>query len=218
MLRGTRYAGLSIAFLSFLPATNALGSVILVLTNKGSTPTSTTVTQGGTFAVSVELVSSTATPADQVTAVDYSLAASQAAAFKILGRNSQTSGSTFPLVYLPDTDPGVEPVFLTTTGGSDLGGSLSNVNAPVSNNTFEVADYTIQVAPNLTPGIYTISTLSNSGEGFVGPGPNFLDNTFAAQGSYKVTVVVPEPVSGAMMLGLGSAGLMMRRRSRPHLR
>lgn len=190
--------------LALYPCAAAPAAVNLALVDNSGPPNATTAGPNSSFTVSLKLTAGS----EQVTGVDYFLKASTSNIFTITSRNSQTVGSAFPDVF--SSDSSVAPAGLNPQNAINLGGTVSNPNVPVSNNTFEVADYTISVAANAPAGVYTITTVSNPNTGYEGPGPTFPDTPFDQHATYTVTV--PEPATAALM-GLGLVSLFARRRS-----
>ena len=197
----------------------AWGSVSLILTDKDATPGAATVARGSTFAVSVMMKSTTTGTNDQVTGVDYFLQSSTSGILSIASRNTgASSGTAFPNPWQPDSDvvnPSLYDPGLNPTNGTDLGGRIANLNVPISGNTFEVADFVVSVSASALPGTYTITTFSNPGTGYEGPGdPNtglgFADTPFSSQGSFLLTVQLPEPTT---VWVIAAGALALRRRA-----
>ncbi|HSV12948.1 MAG TPA: hypothetical protein VLI90_01715 [Tepidisphaeraceae bacterium] len=171
-------------------------SATVSLTMVNGAATSATVAPGNSFAFTVKLTSSSTAAVDQVTAVDYFLTSQLASApvsniFTIASRNTQSDSSAFTDVYALDANvvtagagPGLNP-----TNGTDLGGSESNTNVPVSNATVIVADYSVSVNAAAPSGVYKVLTFSTPGTGYSGAGPTFTDHSFTSQGSFTANVV-----------------------------
>jgi hypothetical protein len=194
-----------------IPFALADGAVNLVF----NTPTQT-VLAGGTFNVTLSLQ---VTAGEQVTGLDYYFQELSSAGFTITNRD--ITGSAFSDAYFSNAQltssgdaatPAGADNALNTRNDYDLG-AVTNPAGTITGSGF-VATFTLGV-PN-TAGIgqqYTISTTSNAGTGWVGPGPSFTDNPFSSQASMVVTVV-PEPATWSLLsLGvLASLGLNVLRR------
>jgi hypothetical protein len=187
-----------------LPFTLAHGAVNLVF----NTPTQN-ITPGGTFNVTLSLQT---TAGEQVTGVDYYLQELSAAGFFIVDRNMAASPFA-GVIFFDDTlvessgdaaAPAGPDNALNTRNDYDLGGDTSPTGTTVTGTVF-VGTFTIGVPNTLTQGQqFTISTTSNPGTGWVGPGPSFTDNSFNSNASVLLTVV-PEPATWSL-LGLGALG------------
>jgi len=196
----------------------ARAGVVLSFTNSSST-NSATVSPGSTFAFTTKLNSTDNATVDQVSAVDYFLAASSSSIFTIASRNTTTDGSPFAGTYITDsgvTSSGSNPILnLTSTAGYrngiDLGGQLTNFgDPPVSNQLVTVADYTLSVAANAPSGTYTITAYDPSGEGY--SDNSFNDHSFTSVGTYSVTIGTPEPAIGGLVVIPALLALRRRRR------
>lgn len=192
-------------FPALFPAA-APGSVNFNLTDNDATPTTASVGKGGTVPFTLNL---TTTAGEKTTAVDYFLQSSTSNVFTISTRN--TASSAYPDPYTSDatitssgSNPGLNP-----RNGSDLGGTVTNPSMPTTGaGPFKVADFVLSVSASAPAGVYTISTFTNPGVGWVDQ--NFNDNSINTQGSFTITVT-PEP-AGAAVAGLGLFLLGRRRR------
>lgn len=211
----------------------------LVFTN--GTNSSVSVAPGGSFSFTVDVVSPDSSQTDGVTGLDYFLEATSSfnqsaanGAFTIQSRNTVSDGSEFGgsgVTYVSDSSVtsagnvpnisstgannlGSPPPAGTYINGVNLGGQENSMYSPVQNATAIVADYSISVAANALPGVYTLTTYSQPGTGYSDATINGSDQTFSQPASYTITVT-PEPASAGFGLILGLGALMHRsRRSR----
>jgi hypothetical protein len=225
---------LGVIALAIFPALNSAGGVSLVFSDNDATPNATTVVAGQSFNVAVKLISTSSASTDQAVAVTYVLQSTgpQAGTFTLTGRDATTgnpSANPFSDFVNPNSqvlnppDAKLNPrnkIALDAVAadpkvsvGNNYGNGLTTYNPAL------VATYSIAVDPNATPGVYTLTTFSNPGTGYSDPG--FNDRTFVAPpvgspngNSFTVTVVAaPEP-STAILFGIGSVGMLLRRRRR----
>jgi hypothetical protein len=150
----------------------------------GKSPASINVAPGGTFTLSVQVVLG---PSEPASFLDYWLWASTSGIFSITNRD--LTGSAFPDGAATNAEvtssPGNQ---LSPVNGVDLGGGTGG--APVTNGTFQAANYTLQLAANAVPGTYEIRTLDYAGWGL-------NDVTPAHQASIFIVV----PVSAQVTVG-----------------
>lgn len=203
-------------------AVPAQAAVNLSLFENATTPNSVVVKPGGTFTVTLNLVST----AEQLTGVDYYFNISGAASGKVRLAGRDTTGSLFTDKLKLDTgnngnDPGVLDSnfsLLTPLNSLDLGAAITNVSNALPPNTgtnpasYLLAKYTFTLAPDTQVGTYTLSTYSFAGSGAVSESPFFNDQPFSQQASFSVVVANPEPAGAMALLGLGGMALRRRRR------
>jgi hypothetical protein len=218
-------------------ASNAFAGVSLLLTDGDASPSSTSVGAGGSFPVSITVLSTSTAAADQVIGFNYFLQSSGPApgVFTITSRNTSNTGKpgdNNPFSFLINSDaqagfpagsPTTADAILNPRNNVDLGASLNDVTKAIGNNNtpsfspFLVAAYTLAVSPNAPAGTYTLTTFSPAGQGY--SDGQFNDRLFSAPPAgtpytqtFTVTVT-PEP-SSAMLIGGAFAGLVLRRRRR----
>ena len=149
-------------------AVPAQAAVNLSLFENATTPHSVNVTPGGTFSVTLNLVST----AEQLTGVDYYFNISGAASgkFRLTGRD--ITGSPFSdLLKVNTGDNGsnggvLDSNFslLTPLNSLDLGAAIGNVSSALPPNTganpasYLLAKYTFALASDIPVGTYTLST------------------------------------------------------------
>jgi hypothetical protein len=220
------------AVLSLVPVLHSAASVSLVFSDNDATPNITTVIAGQSFNVGVKLISTSSASVDQVQSVDYFLQSTgpQAGIFTLTNRDA-TTGNPSPNPFddfLNTNAVALNPpdAKLNPRNNVNLAAFLRDVKAPIGNNygngttTYNpalVANYTIAVAPNAAAGTYTLSTFTNVGYSDA----NFTDHPFSAPptgspngNTFTVVVVAaPEP-STALLFGIGSLGMLLRRRRR----
>ena len=207
-------------------AVPAQAAVNLSLFENATTPHSVNVTPGGTFSVTLNLVST----AEQLTGVDYYFNISGAASgkFRLAGRD--ITGSPFSdLLKVNTGDNGsnggvLDSNFslLTPLNSLDLGAAIGNVSSALPPNTganpasYLLAKYTFALASDIPVGTYTLSTYYFAGSGVATQAPLFIEQAFSQQASFSVIVTpvvsAPEPTGAMAMLGLG--GMVLRRRRR----
>ena len=145
----------------------------------GKSPGSINVAPGGTFTLSVQAVLG---PTESASFLNYWLWASTSGIFSIINRDR--TGSAFPNADATDAEviapPGNQ---LSPVNGVDLGAGTSD-GAPVTNGTFQVANFTLQLAANAAPGTYEIRTFDYTGFGIGDVTPEHQASIF---------IVVPEP-------------------------
>jgi hypothetical protein len=206
----THIQKLILALALILPFALANGAVNLAF----DTPTQN-ITPGGTFNVTLSIQ---ITGGEQVTGVDYYLQELSSAGFFIVSRTSNQNAAQNPVAFSPFfSDSQVESSgdvaspagpdnLLNPRNDYDLGGVTQDQNVPNTTGGV-VASFTIGVPNSFTVGQqFTISTTSNAGQGWSGPGPGFTDHTFDNNASILLTVV-PEPPTWAL-LGLGFLGTL----------
>ena len=216
---------ISIGLIAFaaamLPATTARGAVSLAFSDTSGSPTSVSITAGQSFTVTLSLTST----GPSVTAADYFLQIDNNGSGHFRVTNRDNTGSPISDLFKSNTgDNGANAGVLDTSASLlspsnalDLGGSISNVNAPLGAGTYTVAQYTLTTDATLAPGTYTLSTMSLPGTGYEVGGPTFDDTAFDQHASYSITVTpavgvgVPEPTGVALGL-IGIIALAARRR------
>lgn len=214
-----------VAMLGFA-AVPVQAAVNLGLFENNTTPHSVNVTPGGTFSVTLSLVST----AEQLAGLDYYLSISGAASGKVRLVGRDITGSLFnDLLKLNtgdnDTNPGVldsKFSLLSPRNGLDLGAAIANINSALPPNTgtnpasYLLGKYTFTLAPDIALGTYTLSTFAPPGIGVVTQAPLFNEQPFSQQADFSVIVTPvvgsPEPAGALALLGLG--GMMLRRRRR----
>ena len=183
-----------------LAANFGQAAVMVTLTDTVGTPNSGTGVVGQPFSINVRLISDL----EQTTGLTYSLQELTGSAgnahFQIIGRD--VTGSPFSDLTSSDVavlDPG--SAVLDPSNGSDLGGGLVNLNAPLGPGNYFVASISLLVLPTTLPGNYLIELTPNSVAAGPNGGPNPFPEIQVQRFSYTVAAVnVPEPATAGLLI------------------
>lgn len=188
---------LSLGCLLAMPAAQA--AVTLDLSDTAGNTNSVTITPGASFLVTLSFTST----AESTSGIQYFLEALGAASgqFKIIARDVAISAFS-DLITGDDIALAAPNALLDTTNDNNLGGLTASGSNGMG--TFTIATFTIQSDATISSGNYMIGTNSAL----------FLDENVneisASQSTYQISVI-PEP-SSCLLLGLGLAGVVFRRR------
>jgi PEP-CTERM motif len=188
--------------LGLLACNAAQGAVTLGFSDTVGAPNAVTINPGESFIVTLSFTST----AETTTGIGYYLEALGAAngQFRIITRDVTVSAfsdlaTANNIALAPPND------LLAPTNAFALDALVADLNLPNGIGSFTVATFTIQSDAGIAPGNYTLGTNSAL---FIDE--NFSEISGVSQATYGVTVI-PEPGS-ALLLGLGAAGVMLRRR------
>ena len=194
-----------------LPRSGA--TVSLVFTNVGAITSVATVAPGGTFNFSVDVNQTAAS--DKVTGADYEISSSTPGVVQFLSRNSSaglfSSNNGYSDSYL-NAGP-YSPHVLNPTNGTDLGTSLTNSSASVAGPaSSDLSDFSFQVLPATTPGIYTLNFAGYVGSPnptYLGPAPSYSTTQLGSTAPFILVVsgIIDVKSKDLNIKGAGAAGL-----------
>ena len=229
-------AVIAMAVAGLFPAINSEASVSLALAKDPvlKSGTSTTVTAGQTFSVSVFAISNGTAASDSIYSVQYKLTSSGPTdgAFTLTARDATTNAGANPFNDFINSDAVITSVAnasLNPENNADLGALVSSLSLAVPSNNYGngtttfnpqlIAKYTVAVAPTANGGTYNLS-LSSTGYGYLDSVTGiFFDGSVSAppsgsplNSSFTVNVAaLPEPSSLAL-IGIGGMLALRRRR------